>query len=73
MAKHNTTAITTVYRSPSSTETEFLEVFEEVLEEMNELNCDIITAGDFNINWYNKMVFINIKCNVCWMIMALHK
>lgn len=53
MAKHNNykIAITSVYRSPSSAETEFLGVFEEVLEEMSELNCDIIIAGDFNIDW----------------------
>ena len=39
MAKHSyTIAITSVYRSPSSAETEFLVVFEEVLEEMSELN-----------------------------------
>ena len=39
-----------IHRSPSSTETEFLGVFEEIFEEMCELNCDII-AGDFNIDW----------------------
>ena len=52
VVKHNeyTIAITSVYRSPSSNETEFLGVFEEVLEEMNELNCDIL-SGDFNIDW----------------------
>ena len=57
MAKHNnyTIAVTSAYRAPSSTVTEFLGVFEEVLEEMSELNCDIIITGDFNIDW--------CKCN----------
>ena len=51
MVNHNkyTIAITYVYRSLSSTKIEFLGVFEEVLEEMSDLNCDIIIAGDFNI------------------------
>ena len=43
--------IAVIYRSPSSQENEFFEVFEEVIEEINEKNIDIIITGDFNIDW----------------------
>lgn len=49
-----------VYRSPSSHIAEFCESFEELIEEICEQNCDIIIAGDFNIDW-NKNEFYKSK------------
>lgn len=42
-----------VYRSPSSSKTEFCDAFQDFIEEMCETNCDILVAGDFNIDWKN--------------------
>lgn len=49
--KNNQFVIVAVYRSPSSSEVEFCQVFEQVMEEICEAQYDIIIAGDFNIDW----------------------
>lgn len=43
--------IVAVYRSPSSQDSEFYEVFEQTIEEICDKNIDIIVAGDFNVDW----------------------
>lgn len=49
--------ITAIYRSPSSQEPEFYEVFEDILEELSEKNTDIIIAGDFNVDWAKESIY----------------
>lgn len=48
-----------VYRSPSSSASDFCDVFEEVIEEICEQNCDIIVTGDFNIDWSKNSFYKN--------------
>ena len=45
-----------VYRSPSYSEAEFCDIFDEIIEEISHNNCDILIAGNFNIDW--KKLFI---------------
>lgn len=63
-AKYKTekVVITAVYRSPSSQDCEFYEVFEELMEELTEKDTDIIIAGDFNID-YNRESFYKSRIN----------
>lgn len=53
VAKHEQVRfiIMAVYRSPSSNKSDFSQAFEDILEEVCEENCDIVIAGDFNIDW----------------------
>ena len=48
--KNNQLIIVAVYRSPSSSEVEFCQICEEVMEEVYELPYNILIAGDFNID-----------------------
>lgn len=43
--------ICAIYRSPSGSEAEFCEAFQEALDFISERNCDMIITGDFNIDW----------------------
>lgn len=51
--------VVAIYRSPSSVEHEFIEVFADIAEEISELNCDIIIAGDINIDWCKHSFYRN--------------
>lgn len=60
---NNEFIVTAIYRSPSSAEVEFLESFEEILDDISEMNCDIVIAGDFNIDWSKESFYKNkLKC-----------
>lgn len=48
--------IVAVYRSPSSSEREFCQLFSETLDTLNDINKNVIIAGDFNIDWKKKWI-----------------
>lgn len=43
-----------VYKSPRASNIIFCEKISELMENMSEYGCDVILAGDFNINWYDE-------------------
>lgn len=52
-----------IYRSPSYSESEFCDIFEQTIEEICDNDCDILIAGDFNIDW-KKTPYIEIELEV---------
>ena len=44
------TIIGAIYRSPSYSEAEFYDTFDEIIVEISDNNCDILIAGYFNID-----------------------
>ena len=48
--------ISAIYRSLSYSEAEFCDIFDEIIEEIRVNNCDILIAGDFNIEWKNLFI-----------------
>lgn len=49
--KHVCYVIAIVYRSPSMVKKKFCQYFEQWIEELMEYNCEVIVAGDLNVNW----------------------
>ena len=49
--QNNQLIIVAIYRSPNSSEVQFCQIFEEVIEEECEFPYNIIIADDFKIDW----------------------
>ena len=49
--------IVEVYRSPRSQEAKFCDIFEEIVEELNEKDKGIVIVGDYNIDWSREIVY----------------
>lgn len=58
--------VVTVYRSPNvnSTKRKFCEFFKEWMESIEDLNINVIIAGDFNINWAEQSTYKNDIQNI---------
>ena len=45
--------ISAIYRSPSYSEPEFCDIFEQTIQKICDINCEILIAGVFNIDLKN--------------------
>lgn len=48
-----------LYRSPNSSENDFLKAFAETIEKIGELRSDIIIAGDVTTDWSKRNYYTN--------------
>lgn len=48
-----------LYHSPSASDSDFLNFFEQWCEGLTDSNCNIIIMGDFNINWLASSTYSN--------------
>lgn len=49
--KNKSYVVAVVYRSPSMSKRTFCSYFDQWMEDLTEYNCEVIVAGDLNINW----------------------